>query len=76
MGFVQFQILDHALQLKDDKTKFTLIFANVTPTDILLREDFDSLKKQYPNRLDVVYVVDKADGNWTGALLIIRARPI
>ncbi len=63
---VQFQILSHALHLKDDKTRFTLIFATVTPADILLREDFNSLKKKYPHRFDVVYVVDKADGNWPG----------
>ncbi|KAF8336538.1 uncharacterized protein EI90DRAFT_3046093 [Cantharellus anzutake] len=61
-----YQILNHALHLKDDKTKFTLIFANVSPADILLREDLDSFKKQHPDRFNVVYVVDKAEGNWTG----------
>ncbi|KAF8311811.1 uncharacterized protein EI90DRAFT_3095318, partial [Cantharellus anzutake] len=60
-----YQILNHALHLKDDKTKFTLIFANVSPADILLREDLDSFKKQHPDRFNVVYVVDKAEGNWT-----------
>ncbi|KDQ18155.1 hypothetical protein BOTBODRAFT_29492 [Botryobasidium botryosum FD-172 SS1] len=61
-----YQILKHALAISDDKTKFTLLFANVTPADILLREDFDALKAKHPERFDVVYVVDKADSNWKG----------
>jgi len=60
------QVLEHALAIPDDKTKFTLLFANVTPADILLREDFDALKAKHPDRFEVVYVVDKGDSNWKG----------
>lgn len=34
--------------------------------DILLREEFDALKKKYPDTFDVVYVLDKPDGKWQG----------
>ncbi|KAI0076826.1 cytochrome-b5 reductase [Panus rudis PR-1116 ss-1] len=61
-----YQILEHALKEKDNKTKFTLIFANVTPKDILLKEEFDSLKKKYPDTFNVVYTVDKAEPDWKG----------
>lgn len=61
------QVLTHALADKSNKTKFTLIFANVTPKDILLREEFDSLKAKYPDTFDVVYTLDKPDANWNGA---------
>lgn len=59
-------MLDHALKLKDDKTKFTLIFANVTPADILLKDEFENMKKQHPDRFEPIFVVDKPEGNWSG----------
>ena len=54
------------MKIPEDKTKFKLIFANITPTDILLHQDIDQFKKTYPDRFDVVYVVSKPDGGWTG----------
>lgn len=45
-----YQILQHALALPADKTKFTLIFANVSEADILLRETFDSWAKKHNDR--------------------------
>ncbi|KAF9225294.1 ferredoxin reductase-like protein [Gyrodon lividus] len=61
-----YQVLQHALADKTNKTKFKLIFANVTEADILLREEFDAMKKKYPNSFDVVYVLDKPPANWNG----------
>jgi cytochrome-b5 reductase len=61
-----YQVLQHALADNTNKTKFKLIFANVTETDILLREEFDTMKKKYPNNFDVVYVLDKPPANWKG----------
>ena len=62
------QILDHALSQKDNKTKFKLIFANVEERDILLREEFEVMKKKYPQTFDVVFTLDKPGKNWTGTL--------
>ena len=61
-----YQVLQHALAEKDNKTRFTLIFANVTEKDILMREQLDGLAKSHSDNFKVVYVLDKADGNWTG----------
>lgn len=61
-----YQVLQHALADPNNKTKFTLIFANVTPKDILLKEEFDSLKAKHPNTFNVVYTVDKPDESWKG----------
>ncbi|KAF8581700.1 cytochrome-b5 reductase [Ramaria rubella] len=61
-----YQILTFALSDKSNKTKFKLIFANVTEKDILLREEFDELKKKHPDTFDVVYVLDKPEKNWKG----------
>ena len=65
-----YQVLQHALAEKDNKTKFTLIFANVTPADILLKEEFDAWKAKYPDTFNVIYTVDKAEGNWKGITYI------
>jgi NAD(P)H-flavin reductase len=61
-----YQLITHAMDLKDDKTKFTLIFSNVTDKDILLRKEWDELVKANPDRLKVVYALDKAPYFWKG----------
>ncbi|KAG2136510.1 uncharacterized protein EDB93DRAFT_1168933 [Suillus bovinus] len=61
-----YQVLQHALADKTNKTKFKLLYANVTEQDIILREEFDAMKKKYPETFDVVYVLDRADANWKG----------
>ncbi len=61
-----YQVVDHALADPNNKTRFTLIFANVTPSDILMKEEFDALKAKYPKNLNVVYTVDKPEGDWKG----------
>jgi NAD(P)H-flavin reductase len=61
-----YQVLQHALADKTNKTKFKLLFANVTEADILLREEFDAMKKKHPDNFDVVYVLDKPPANWKG----------
>ena len=63
-----YQVLQHALSDPQNKTKFTLIFANVTPKDILLKEEFDALKAKHPNTFNVVYTVDKPDDSWNGTV--------
>ena len=60
------QILIHALTKPENKTKFKLIFANVSEKDILLKEELDALKKKYPQTFDVVYTVDAAGPGWNG----------
>lgn len=61
-----YQVVHHALADPNNKTKFTLIFANVTPEDILLKSEFDALKAKHPDTFNVIYTVDKADANWKG----------
>lgn len=61
-----YQVLQHALADETNKTKFKLVFANVTEADILLREEFDAMKKKHPNNFDVVYVLDKPPASWNG----------
>ncbi|KAK2464747.1 hypothetical protein APHAL10511_003165 [Amanita phalloides] len=61
-----YQVLDHALANKSNKTKFKLLFSNVTEKDILLREELDALKKKHSDNVDIVYILNKPGPNWTG----------
>lgn len=62
-----YQLLDHALADAANRTKFTLIYANVSPSDILLHKELDALQKHHPKNLEIVYVVDKPVDGWTGS---------
>jgi cytochrome-b5 reductase len=62
------QVMEKILSDPNDKTQVSLVFANTTPQDILLKERLDALAKQYgPNRVKVTYVVDKPDAAWKGS---------
>ncbi|KAF9108706.1 NADH-cytochrome b5 reductase [Mortierella sp. GBA35] len=60
------QIISGLLKDNADKTKINLIFANVTPEDIILKDELDGFAKAYPDRFKVTYVVDKAAEGWKG----------
>ncbi|KAI9637013.1 putative cytochrome-b5 reductase [Dioszegia hungarica] len=61
-----YQLITHSLSLPEDKTKWTLVFSNVTEADILLRKEFDALAKKNPDRFEVKYVLDKPPKGWKG----------
>lgn len=61
-----YQLISHAMNEKTDKTKFTFLFANVSEKDILLRKEWDALAAAHPDRLKVVYFLDKAPEGWNG----------
>jgi len=50
---------------KDEKTELTLIFANLTEDDILLKETFDRLAAEHDN-FKVHYFIEKHGADWKG----------
>ncbi|KAH9261746.1 hypothetical protein BASA81_000402 [Batrachochytrium salamandrivorans] len=60
------QILVAALEDAKDHTKFSLIYANQTPEDILCREQLDDLARRFPARFRLHYTVDRVPngGEW------------
>lgn len=58
------QVAEHILRNPDDKTQVSLVFANVSEDDILLRPTLDKLAAAHPGRFAVHYVVDKP--KWGG----------
>jgi cytochrome-b5 reductase len=59
------QVVSKILSNPEDKTEVDLVFANTSPKDILLKDDFDKMAKEHSN-FRVHYVVDKAEGGWKG----------
>jgi cytochrome-b5 reductase len=53
------QVADAILANPADKTKVTLLFANVSEGDILLKDKIDAMAAAHPDKFKVHYVVDK-----------------
>ncbi|XP_017883286.1 NADH-cytochrome b5 reductase 3 [Ceratina calcarata] len=47
-----------------DETQASLLFANQTEKDILLRDELDDIAKNHPNKLKLWYTVDSSSENW------------
>ncbi|KAJ3093270.1 NADH-cytochrome b5 reductase [Physocladia obscura] len=62
------QIIKASLKDDSDRTKLNLIFANVTETDILLKDELDILAVQNPERFSVYYVLNTPPADWTGGV--------
>ncbi|KAJ2888281.1 hypothetical protein IWW38_004969, partial [Coemansia aciculifera] len=61
------QLIQHVLADPNDHTKLTLVFANKSEDDIILRSTLDGFARKYPDQFKVHYVVDKAPSrNWKG----------
>ncbi|KAF8988329.1 NADH-cytochrome b5 reductase [Podila verticillata] len=61
-----FQIISSLLKDKTDKTKINFVFCNISPEDIILKDEIDAFAKAHPDRFKVTYVVDKAGADWKG----------
>lgn len=56
----------------NDVTKVDLIFANVNPEDILLKDELDKLAKE-DDGFNVYYVLNNPPENWTGGVGFVTA---
>lgn len=60
-----FQLAKDILKHNDeDKTQCSLLFANQTEKDILMKKELDELAAQYPEQFKVWYTVDRAEEGW------------
>jgi len=62
-----YQLLDNALRDPANKTRFTLLYANVSESDILLRDELAALERAHPHALRVVHTLDNPPAGWAGA---------
>jgi len=49
----------------EDTTCLSLLFANQTEDDILLRNELEEVQKQHPDRFNLWYTVDRPSEGWT-----------
>lgn len=63
-----YQVLNAILKNKKDKTKVSLIFANLSVNDILLRNELAELEQAHPDRLSIYYVLNEAAEGWSGGV--------
>ncbi|KAI0724497.1 NADH-cytochrome b5 reductase [Cerioporus squamosus] len=62
------QIIRAALKNPLDRTKLSLIYANVNPEDILLKKELDELAAKHSHRFRVYYVLNNPPPNWDGGV--------
>jgi len=55
-----FQLVKNICKNPDDNTKMHLIFANQSESDILLREELEEFQKNYPEKLELWFTIDKS----------------
>lgn len=58
------RLIDHILTTPDDETKLTLLFANRTEADIIMREWLDDMANKYPHRFRVKYTLTRPSESW------------
>ena len=59
-----YQLMRAVFNNPNDKTKVSLVFGNKTKEDILLKEEFDRLEKEYPDRFRAFYTLDTPPKDW------------
>lgn len=60
-----YQVLQELLADSNDRTEVRLLYASRTPTDIILKNELDSLQAKHKN-FKVFYTVDKGTEGWNG----------
>ncbi|RBQ75518.1 hypothetical protein FVER14953_13790 [Fusarium verticillioides] len=59
-----FQVIRAICEHDRDTTEISLIYANRTEQDILLREELDRFARRYPKNFKVYYMLDQPPPNW------------
>lgn len=64
------QVIEHVLRTPGDCTTISLVFANKTADDILLKSRLDALAQNHPSRFRVHYIIEQqpAGGGWDGSV--------
>lgn len=58
------QLIRAIIKDPTDETQTSLLFANQTEKDILLRDELDDIAKRHPNKLKLWYTVDTSSEGW------------
>jgi len=58
------QVITAALKDPNDKTEISLLYANQTENDILVRDEMEALQKKHPQRFKIWYTLDRPAADW------------
>lgn len=58
------QLIRAIIKDPSDETQASLLFANQTEKDILLRDELDELAKKYPEKFKLWYTIDTSGDGW------------
>lgn len=71
------QVVREVLKKNDqDKTQISLLFANQSEDDILLRKELDELAGKYTDQFKVWYTIDRPSDNWQFSTGFVSAEMI
>lgn len=58
------QLIRHITKDPTDKTELSLLFANQTEKDILVRKELEEVEKEHPDQFKLWYTVDTPSDEW------------
>ena len=61
-----YQLIRAICEDESDLSKISLLYANNTEEDILMRKELDEFAKKHPHKFQVQYVLSQATDTWTG----------
>ncbi|KAK9358077.1 hypothetical protein V1504DRAFT_442418 [Lipomyces starkeyi] len=61
-----YQLIRAICENPRDMTEVSLIYANRTETDILLRKELDAFARKYPGNFKIYYVLEQTPKEWNG----------
>jgi cytochrome-b5 reductase len=67
------QVLRKIFSHPEDKTQLSLIFANISPSDILLKAELDAMAAAHKDQFKVHYVVEKPTDDWKESVGYVTA---
>nr|CAG4652093.1 EOG090X0BKI [Triops cancriformis] len=70
------QLIRQILKDPEDTTEMALLFANQTPSDILLKDELEEARETNPDRLKIWYTVDRPDADWKYSTGFVSAEMI
>lgn len=59
------QLIRAIIKDPTDETQTSLLFANQTEKDILLKDELDEIAKKYPNKVKIWYTLDSSSEAWS-----------
>nr|KAK5445882.1 NADH-cytochrome b5 reductase [Exophiala xenobiotica] len=59
-----YQLIRAIFKNPEDKTKVSLVFGNVKEEDILLKEEFEKIENEFPQRFRAFYTLDNPPESW------------